>query len=380
MMAPVITEPADTPPVTMGEVKEPEEKPATEPKVPADTTPPTVVEVAWYSDWQMTKVLTMDSTVRPGDTIYTVVSFSEPVVHTVADDSTARPALLIVTDGMEEQYRMLQHKVRFKSGEAKPLRDGTDTYLCKYTIPADTVGTITLRVDNTADLAGNTAEMSEHIAPFVLPEPVMIPEPEEPGQMTLTLPPGYTLPPELIPTEPTVLSTDEQSLIEAMEKIGWDATAVRPSTTNSPADMISLLPVKDREEVYNLFVASVDLPHFAEAAQKMKEVNITLISIQGEWRETGDSTPYFTFLDAAEKERGLPAGFDLTLEWVYFEERPEDLPYEDGNSKYWMILEWYRLQLVHPEINLNIRLFDLLDIYRKSCRKGNIFGLNNPWS
>ena len=183
MMAPVITEPTDTPPVTMGEVKEPEEKPAEpeeeqeetpaeeKPEVPADTTPPTVVEVAWYRDWQMTKPLTMDSTVRPGDTIYTVVSFSEPVVHTVADDDTARPALFIVTDGMTTQYRMLQHKVRFQSGEAKPLRDGTDTYLCKYTIPADTVGTLTLRTgDTTADMAGNAAKASEHIAPFVLPE------------------------------------------------------------------------------------------------------------------------------------------------------------------------------------------------------------------
>lgn len=206
MMQPVVSEPADTtPPVTVGEVKEPEDKPTepteeteedstedpvelaeeepTEPveevKEPEDTTPPTIIEVAWYRDWQMTQSLTADSVVHPGDTIYTTVVFSEPVKHTVADDDTARPALSIVVDGMEEQYAMLPHGVRFQSGEAKPLQGGTDDYLCKYTIPTGIVGTLALRIGSTTtDIAGNAAETSVHTAPFTITEPE--PEPPEP--------------------------------------------------------------------------------------------------------------------------------------------------------------------------------------------------------
>ncbi len=199
-------------------------------------------------------------------------------------------------------------------------------------------------------------------------------------QMALTLPSGYSLPPELIPTEETLLSANEQSLIDVDQVLGWDATAILPSTTNSAADAISLLPYKDREEVYELFVASVDLPRFAEAAQKMKEVNITLRVMGAERRITRDSEAYYAFLDKAEKERGLHRMPSQILEKVYFEENPEDLPHEDGNSRYWMILEWYRLQFAHPGIDLGLELFDLLDLYRESCRKGWIFGLNNPWS
>ena len=393
MMKPIVTEPADT--VVVGEVKEdPEEKPAepemveqeetpateqpteeaTDPTPPADTTPPAVVEVAWYSDSQRTEPLTADSMVRPGDTVYTVVVFSESVRHVVADDNTSRPALLIIVDGKTRRYRMLPHGADLQSGEAKPLHGDTTDYLCKYTIPADTVGTLALRVGSaTADNTGNTVTKAlEHIAPFTVTEP-------EPEQITLTLPPGYTLPSELVPTEETVLSAVEQSLIEVDQKLSWDGTSVRRCTTDSPADMISLLPYKDREEVYELFVASIDLPNFAEAAQKMKKINIELKTLWAERRITGDPNPYFTFLEKAEREQGLHRISSPMLEEIYFEENPEDLPHEDSNSRYWMILEWYRLQLAHPEINIDFQLFDLLDLYRESCRKGNIFGLDNPW-
>ena len=102
MMKPVVTEPADT--VLVGEMKEePEEKPAesevteqeetsaAEQTPPADTTPPTVVEVAWYADQQLTEALTTDSEVQSGNTVYTVVTFSEPMMHIVADDEAVLP-------------------------------------------------------------------------------------------------------------------------------------------------------------------------------------------------------------------------------------------------------------------------------------------------
>ena len=180
------------PPTTVGEVKEPVVEPAEEPTKPeeppvveqptepeptppADTTPPTVAAVEWYRDWQLTEAIVDD--VRPGDTIYTIVAFSEPMLYTVADDGTARPALSIVIGGVATRYRILAHGTdgnAFASGTAKPFHDGTNDFLCRYTVPVDAVGTIALRVEaETADLAGNTvSDTSEHIAMFmVLAEP-----------------------------------------------------------------------------------------------------------------------------------------------------------------------------------------------------------------
>ena len=206
MVGPVVTdgEPMDTDPPTVvaagdepepvvnGEVKEPEEpvvdepaepaeepvvveEPEPEPTPPADTTPPAVTAVEWYRDWQLTEAMVND--VRPGDTIYTIVAFSEPMLYTVADDGTARPALSIVIGGVAARYRILAHGTdgnAFASGTAKPFHDGTNDFLCRYTVPVDAVGTIALRVEaETADLAGNTvSDTSEHIAMFmVLAEP-----------------------------------------------------------------------------------------------------------------------------------------------------------------------------------------------------------------
>ncbi len=396
MMKPIVTEPADT--VVVGELKEdPEEEPAepkvpeqeeapaaeqpaeeaTDPAPPADTTPPTVVDVAWYSDSQRTEPLTVDSTVHPGDTVYTVVVFSEPMVHTVAADDTARPALSIVADGMAMQYKMLPHGVRFQSGEAKPLQGGTDDYLCKYTIPADTVGTLALQVGSaTADEVGNrVTEASEHTALFMVVEP-------EPDQITLVLPPGYTLPTELIPTEPTILSADEQALAHAYQMLDWDATAIRQYTTDNPADAISLLPFKDREEVYNLFVSSVNLPAFTKAAERMKEINITLLILR-----TSNQEEYRTYKQEVAEERGFLGLADLDpLVDIYFEENPQHLSHKPGHSYYWIILEYYRLQLENPELpNLFwknrplVEAKEILDLFRQSARKGYIFGLDNPW-
>ena len=222
MMQPVVGEPEDTePPVVMGEVKKPEDKPAEpaeeaeedateEPSEPAeeaeedpaeeakgdpeeepeeevvepeDTTPPTILEVSWYRDWRMTQPLrAADSVVHPGDTVYTTVIFSEPVVHTVANDETARPALFIVIDGMATRYRMLSRGSGFRGGEEAKPRSGRGTdYLCKYTIPAGIVGTPALRVGSTTtDIAGNAAETSVHTAPFTITEPEPeLPEPHE---------------------------------------------------------------------------------------------------------------------------------------------------------------------------------------------------------
>ena len=383
MMKPVVDEPADTkPPAMVGDMKKPEEPETTEQEEtpveePADTTPPTVVAVAWYGDEQITEALTTDSEVHSGDTIYTVVTFSEPMMHIVANNEAVRPVLYIVVDGKTKRYKMLPHEANLKSGEVKPTNGDTDEYLCKYTIPADTIGTLALRVGSaSADTAGNrVAEASEYTAPFTI----------EPKLIAISLPGGYTLPPELIPTEPTVLSEAERVVMEMHDVRGYDPLALQPCNTGSNADLISLVPFKDREEVYDLFVKQVDLPHFAEAAAKTKKIDMTLaaIDVSNGW------DAYLTYLHQATQEQGYSGQKQLNLlRDIYLEENPEHKKCAAtfSHSKYWIILEYYRLQLEHPDLPtlLDTRrghlAKEILALFRESCKKGRVFGLDNPWS
>ena len=222
------------------------------------------------------------------------------------------------------------------------------------------------------------------------PEPV---EPEPEPTSTVTLPPGYVLPPELIPATPPMLSANEAALVKVDETVKKHRPDVRDATdptlqtqAGHTADLISLLPHKEREEVYELFVASVNLPSFAKAAERMKEINIMLRILGGEAYRTGDWDPYWDYSEKVSIERGFLGQGNLTLlADIYFEENPQDAQYRDGtgHSSYWIILEYYRLQLENPKLqNLyeKINPVELLRLFRESCKKGYIFGLDNPWN
>lgn len=300
-----------------GNMKQPEnvEKPPEpaepeEPTPPADTTPPTVVEVAWYSDWQMTEPLTDERIVHPGDTSYTVVTFSEPVMHTVADDETASPAIFVVLDDREVQYRIKRHGASgegFLSGDAKPLHDGTDDYLCKYTVLEDYAGSLSMKVTG-------ASEPFTHTASFTIATPT---EPEAGVG-------GILLPDYLIPQGEIVLSENEKALKEADKVTGHNETTPSTATgAGKPVDKISLL-------------------------------------------------------EKSNQEIGL-TGYDLgILIEIYFEENPGEREYY--RSRYWMILEAYRLILQH---RLDTKYVEdreeLLNLYRQSAQEGRVLGLDNPW-
>ena len=225
------------------------------------------------------------------------------------------------------------------------------------------------------------------------PEPTepVEPEPKPDPASTVTLPPGYELPPELIPARPPTLSANEAALIEADKWIqqnqpDFDATAPKLQTqAGHTADLMSLLPYQEREEVYDLFVASVNLPSFAEAAEKMKETDIQLGVLFGEAYKTGNWDAFWDYQQKTSIERGYLGQDNLTLlADIYFEENPQDAPYRDGtgHSSYWIVLEYYRLQLENPNLpNLyqKINPVELLKLFRQSCRNGHVFGLDNPW-
>ena len=120
--------------------------------------PPEVTEVSYYSDARLTKPLT--GTIKPGKTIYTKVVFSEPMKHTASDEKNARPILSFLIDGKATRYRIKPHRTsgkNFQSGDCKPLGNGTDDYICKYTVQADDAGMFSLKVGKfSMDSNGNT--------------------------------------------------------------------------------------------------------------------------------------------------------------------------------------------------------------------------------
>ncbi len=191
VMKPVMNDLVDDgakPPTTVGAVKQevPEEVAIAEDSADmpaadsADTTPPTVTAVAYYRDWRRTESLTAADIVRPGDTVYAQVVFSEAVAHVVSDDNDARPVLSFVVDAQATRLRVAAHGASgedFLSGVCKPLHGGVDDYICKITVPAQ-AATLALRVEAaTADVAGNpVADASVHTAPFlIMQEPVVEP-------------------------------------------------------------------------------------------------------------------------------------------------------------------------------------------------------------
>ena len=241
-------------------------------------------------------------------------------------------------------------------------------------------------------------EESSEPTETVEPEPEPTPDPTEPDPepdptSTVTLPPGYELPTELIPATPPMLSANEAALVKVDETVKKHRPDVRDATdptlqtqAGHTADLISLLPHKEREEVYDLFVASVNLPSFAKAAERMKEINIMLRILGGEAYRTGDWDPYWDYSEKVSIERGFLGQGNLTLlADIYFEENPQDARYRDGtgHSSYWIILEYYRLQLENPDLpNLYLKNnpAELLKLFRQSCQKGYVFGLDNPWN
>ena len=281
------------------------------------------------------------------------------------------------------------------SGTSTDVPEGTtvtvtlgDTVTATATTDSAGAWTVTVSAADAEVLTTGTVTVTAAAKAATDSGSLAITEPE--GPTTVTLPPGYELPPELIPATPPKLSKDEAALIEADKWVqqnhpDFDATAPKLRTqAGHSADLISLLPYKEREEVYELFVASVDLPSFAKAAQRMKQINIQLRVLDGDAERTGDWDAYWNYRQKVSIERGFFGSKNLeVLGNIYLEENPQDTPYtNEGISFYWIILEYYRLQLENPGLpNLyqKINPAELLKLFRESCQKGYVFGLDNPW-
>lgn len=144
-------------PVTVGSLKYIEETVPAAPQAPG-IGKPFVKEIDYYKDWKLTKPLS--GTVKPGTTFWIKVVFSEPMQLKVADDNTARPILYYRTGKTLTRFRIAKRSAGgedFVSGDAKPWRDGTDDYICKYTVPKEATGKFVVSVGKfNADKDGNT--------------------------------------------------------------------------------------------------------------------------------------------------------------------------------------------------------------------------------
>ena len=166
----------------------------------------------------------------------------------------------------------------------------------------------------------------------------------------------------------------------------WAKIVMLPSLhthLGKPADQISLLPLRERQDVYNMFVLRVDLPHFIEASNKMVQRGNKLIKeqIRLDTEEGIDWDAYFDFYyESVEEDFGLISSDLSHLDRIYFQENPEEVEemYElinQANSKYWILLEYARLQIQYPLAD-KWRLFEH---FRTSAKNGWVLGLDDAW-
>lgn len=120
-------------PVTMGEMKMPEEP---------EYTPP--AEITYYRDAGLTIPVT--NSVELETTLYIQVVFSEEVPVVIADDRAARPSIFLTVRPDPEnsyqttwtaQYRMKPRGTELQSGDAMPYQDA---FLCKYVVGTEDLG------------------------------------------------------------------------------------------------------------------------------------------------------------------------------------------------------------------------------------------------
>ena len=171
---------------------------------------PTVKEVGYYADWQLTEELS--GTVAPGKTIFIKIVFSEPMKFKPADDNTAFPILYYRVGNKQHRFKVAKHGASgedFVSGDAKPLGSGTDDYICKYIVPTDATAKFRVEIGKfNADLDGNNLpafythteelQLGKAAEKPTEPEKTMVETPDEPTQPEPPTKPTDTAPPTVV--------------------------------------------------------------------------------------------------------------------------------------------------------------------------------------
>ena len=87
--------------------------------------------------------------IEAGKTVFTKVVFPDDVPYIVSNDASALPALHYVINDTETQYDVLSAETRtarIRSGDCKPIGEGTTVFLCRKSIPSHTTGEFSVNV------------------------------------------------------------------------------------------------------------------------------------------------------------------------------------------------------------------------------------------
>ena len=230
-----------------------EQKPA----MPPNAGRPSVKEVGYYGSWKLTKAIT--GAVKPGSTIFVKVVFSEPMRLKVADDKTARPILYYQLNGKLKRFRIAKHGASgkdFVSGDAKPLGRSTDTYICKYIVPADATGELVAAVGkSSADRDGNTLNaFYTHREKLSIGRTTKVPtQPLAETPVVEEQEPATDITPFAVLLVEYYLDRDEEVLIDPESQFVWTGTSVFTKVVFSkPATPVINRTINGKEEPYRI--------------------------------------------------------------------------------------------------------------------------------
>lgn len=329
------TQPTDT------VIETPADDTEKEPTQPTDTTPPVVVSITHYND-RTGGMIAEGESVEHNTTVKTLIMLSEPI------DPTS--VVVTYTTGGEAAQRY-----SYAAGEGGVHWRGTfrvsgdkKTIRCKQYARKDS---FTVTLEEAEDMSGNT--LAEPVTTTVIVEPHVVTTAPEP---TVPQPPIET------PAPPLQESLQQP---ESIVDLGYTFTLegeTYPGYNPSP----ELQRILDTHP-------SAKLPHFIEAVQMEEVIDWTYRTV---WKVYPDWETNSISVDKQVAARhkvnahfGMSRFVSGVLPRMFFSAPDGPLP---PHSRYWMKVEYLRLQLEHPDKEED----DLLNLFIRN--KNNVVGIMNP--
>ena len=286
-----------------------------EPSVePEEMLPPVVMEIGYYSDWDLTQPLD-EGTVLAGESVFTKVIFSDEVPFNPADHSSALPNIRYIIDGRHRQFDILRGfgQSSIRDGDCQRI-EGTKVFRCQVDIPL-----------------GASGEFSVYVRR----------DPFESEPLTIEAPPDDRTP--------------LQREVEAVEAAGLfgNSPLVRSvRATNKISDRVNVLLTTGWRTSFNWRTRNVELLLSTEQISDLKD----------------DLTTIFSEEAGLEKEKAWIEIFYLPT--IYNESRPlgSETHVLGASSIYWIVVEYLRLKYENPGIDLE----SVRALFRTSVEQGRI--------
>ena len=282
------------------------------PVEPEEMLPPVVMEIGYYSDWDLTQPLD-EGAIFAGEAVFTKVIFSDEVPFEPADHSSARPNIRYIIDGRHRQFDILRRGATIRDGDCQPL-EGTKVFRCQVDIPS-----------------GARGEFSVYVRR----------DPFESEPLTIEAPPDDRTP--------------LQREVEAVETAGLfgNSPLVRAvRATNRISVRVNTLLTTGWRTSFNWRTRNVELLLSNEQIDSLKN----------------DLSDVFSEEAGLEKEKAWIEIFYLPT--IYNESRPtgSETHVLGASSIYWIVVEYLRLKYENPGIDLE----SVRALFRTSVEQGRI--------